>query len=388
MGDRAARPVVGYRSIAVASSHMGAEYARHGVPASRINVLPLFPTLDVGSQRADGSAVLFAGRMTTLKGGDLLVEAVADASRRLGRRVPLVMAGEGPQRGEWARQAAARGVAVEFTGWVDRPRLASVFQRAGVVVIPSVWPEPFGLVGLEAGAMGLPAIAFDVGGIREWLRPGENGLLVAPGSGAAGLADAIVSMLSEASVRGQMSIGARAVATEMSRARSRRPARTRSRVCPSLKVDDEQVVDPYGRVSAGLRRRRGLHCASRRGAGLVRGRRLRLPAPVDVSGSQRPRRGRLHAARSIRPQEPRRARSHSGRQPGACARAVRAECVRHAWTERAMVSMASAPRTAAGHRRARDVPRAVLLLLVETPALECARRWSAADGWLAVARLA
>ncbi len=66
--------------------------------------------------------------------------------------------------------------------------------------------------------MGLPAIAFDVGGIREWLRPGENGLLVAPGSGAAGLADAIVSMLSEASVRGQMSIGARAVATEMSRA--------------------------------------------------------------------------------------------------------------------------------------------------------------------------
>ncbi len=42
----------------------------------------------------------------------------------------------------------------------------------------------------------------------------------------------------------------------------------------------------------------------------------------------------------------------------------------------------------ARHRRARDVPRAVLLLLVETPALECARRWSAADGWLAVARLA
>ena len=206
-----------YRSIAVASAHMGAEYAQHGVPASRINVLPLFPTLDVGSQRADGSAVLFAGRMTTLKGGDLLVEAVADASRRLGRRVPLVMAGEGPQRCEWTRQAAARGVDVEFTGWVDRARLASVFQRAGVVVIPSLWPEPFGLVGLEAGAMGLPAIAFDVGGIREWLRPGENGLLVSPSSGAAGLAGAIVSMLSEASVRGQMSIGARAVATEMSR---------------------------------------------------------------------------------------------------------------------------------------------------------------------------
>ena len=184
-----------YRSIAVASAHMGAEYARHGVPSSQINVLPLFPTLDGSLKRADGGAVLFAGRMTTLKGGDLLVDAVADASRRLGRSVPLIMAGDGPQRSAWAGQAALRGVNAEFTGWLDRAGLATVFHRASMVVIPSVWPEPFGLVGLEAGAMGLPAIAFDVGGIREWLRPGENGVLVPPERGTDGLADAIVSML-------------------------------------------------------------------------------------------------------------------------------------------------------------------------------------------------
>ena len=206
-----------YRSIAVASAHMGAEYARHGVPSSQINVLPLFPTLDGSSKRADGGAVLFAGRMTTLKGGDLLVDAVADASRRLGRSVPLIMAGDGPQRSAWAGQAASRGVNAEFTGWLDRAGLAAVFHQASMVVIPSVWPEPFGLVGLEAGAMGLPAIAFDVGGIREWLRPGENGVLVPPERGTDGLADAIVSMYAHASVRGRMSIAAHAVATEMSR---------------------------------------------------------------------------------------------------------------------------------------------------------------------------
>jgi glycosyltransferase involved in cell wall biosynthesis len=197
------------------------------VPVTRLNVLPLFPTLDLplfpmidaSEQRADGGAVLFAGRMTTLKGGDVLVDAVAEASRRLRRSVPLIMAGDGPQREEWARHAAARGVAAEFTGWVERPRLSSVFRGAAVVAIPSLWPEPFGLVGLEAGAMGLPAIAFDVGGIREWLRPGENGLLVAPAAGASGLAQAIVTMLSETSVRGTLSRGARAVAAEMSRAR-------------------------------------------------------------------------------------------------------------------------------------------------------------------------
>ncbi len=122
-----------YRSIAVASSHMGAEYARHGVPASRINVLPLFPTLDVGSQRADGSAVLFAGRMTTLKGGDLLVEAVADASRRLGRLVPLVMAGEGPQRARvgpaGSRTRRRRGVHRVGGSASARVRLPACWRR-------------------------------------------------------------------------------------------------------------------------------------------------------------------------------------------------------------------------------------------------------------------
>jgi glycosyltransferase involved in cell wall biosynthesis len=50
---------------------------------------------------------------------------------------------------------------------------------ATVLALPSSWPEPFGLVGLEAGALGIPAVAFDVGGVREWLRPGINGCLAA-----------------------------------------------------------------------------------------------------------------------------------------------------------------------------------------------------------------
>ena len=43
--------------------------------------------------------------------------------------------------------------------------------------MPSVWPEPFGLVGLEAVSAGIPVAAFDVGGVREWLAPGVNGAL-------------------------------------------------------------------------------------------------------------------------------------------------------------------------------------------------------------------
>jgi len=47
-----------------------------------------------------------------------------------------------------------------------------------VVVVSSVWPEPFGAVGLEGMRYGLPVVAFDAGGIKEWLIDGCNGFLI------------------------------------------------------------------------------------------------------------------------------------------------------------------------------------------------------------------
>ena len=43
--------------------------------------------------------------------------------------------------------------------------------------MPSVWPEPFGLSGIEAGCYAVPAVAFATGGIPEWLHDAENGHL-------------------------------------------------------------------------------------------------------------------------------------------------------------------------------------------------------------------
>jgi glycosyltransferase involved in cell wall biosynthesis len=45
-------------------------------------------------------------------------------------------------------------------------------------MVPSVWPEPMGLAGIEAMRFGLPVVAFDAGGISDWLTDGENGFLV------------------------------------------------------------------------------------------------------------------------------------------------------------------------------------------------------------------
>ena len=65
-----------------------------------------------------------------------------------------------------------------FAGWIDSRAQADLLARTDVLAVPSLWPEPFGLVGIEAGMRGVPAIAFDVGGIAEWLRDGVSGRLV------------------------------------------------------------------------------------------------------------------------------------------------------------------------------------------------------------------
>jgi glycosyltransferase involved in cell wall biosynthesis len=211
----------GYASIVTASRHMRDEYVRNGAPPDRVHAIPLFPTLEGGPAAPPPDfRVLFLGRMTPVKGGDVLIRAVAAASARLERPIALTMAGDGPQRAEWERLAARLGVDATFVGWVDDDGRAGLFRAASVLAVPSVWPEPFGLVGLEAGVFGVPSIAFDVGGIRDWLQPGVNGWLV-PGAlpSARALADALVHAARNPDVLARMRIAARETAERMSLAR-------------------------------------------------------------------------------------------------------------------------------------------------------------------------
>jgi glycosyltransferase involved in cell wall biosynthesis len=205
-----------YAAVVVASRHMQGEYLRNG--ASRVHSIPLFPTL-AGEPAPPPKrfSVLFLGRMTAVKGGDLLIAAVADASEQLGRQIPVTMAGDGPQRAAWERLAVRLGVDATFTGWVDDAARPALFRSASLLAVPSVWPEPFGLVGLEAGVFGVPAAGFDVGGVGEWLEDGVNGwLLGGSPPRAAAMAAAIVRAERDADGVARMRAGARAAAERMS----------------------------------------------------------------------------------------------------------------------------------------------------------------------------
>lgn len=214
-----------YAGIVVASDHMRREYLRYGVDADRVHTIPLF----VSEARKDGVAaapadasidMLFLGRLTSLKGAQELLRAAERTSLLTARPLRVVIAGEGHARPALERQArelaARRPISVEFTGWVDAAERSALLARTCVLVVPSRWPEPFGLVGLEAAQQGVPAVAFDVGGVREWLQDGVSGLLVKPEEGALSLGDAIALVLRDGDLRARLSAGACQTAARLS----------------------------------------------------------------------------------------------------------------------------------------------------------------------------
>jgi glycosyltransferase involved in cell wall biosynthesis len=121
-----------------------------------------------------------------------------------------VVAGHGSRAADLRREASrlAAGnprLAVEFPGWLTDETRADALRDADLLLVPSVWPEPFGMVGVEAAAAGVPAVAFDVGGIRDWLRDGVAGRLVPlDRDPVRRFADAIVRTLSDSAALGEM----------------------------------------------------------------------------------------------------------------------------------------------------------------------------------------
>jgi glycosyltransferase involved in cell wall biosynthesis len=209
-----------YQAVLIASRHMRQEYLRHGVPEERLHLTPLFPPGDTPNAqpptgRQPTSRVLLVGRLTDLKGGDLLVRAMRQAADALRRPLGLVVAGDGPERARLEALARQLDVATEFHGWVDADRRHALMRGADLLAVPSVWPEPFGLVGVEAACTGLPAVAFAVGGIPDWLRPGQSGELApADPPTAAGLAAALVRALADPDRLASLRLGAWRVAAD------------------------------------------------------------------------------------------------------------------------------------------------------------------------------
>jgi len=229
-----------YSAIITASNFMRTEFIRNGITAQKIHALslPVVHRRDSnvvslrgpqegavrsvktnGRRREIGSyseswRLLFLGRMSRLKGGEFLLDALPRVSELLDKPLQITFAGDGPDRPTWEKRARRTqeirpNVEIKFPGWLSGEDLDGTLRATDLLVVPSVWPEPFGLVGPEAGLFGVPAAAFDVGGIRDWLSDGINGFL-APGDPptSKGLAEAIVKCLADPNMYARLRAGA------------------------------------------------------------------------------------------------------------------------------------------------------------------------------------
>ena len=170
-----------YREYVAVSAWLGNELRRRA-PHAQVHVIPngvdaqLLTTVPSAPEH-----FLFLGRLDRKqKGTDLLIDAYARVVAADREAPPLVVAGDGPDRGALIADARRRGVhdRVSLVGRVDLTRKADLIARSFAVLMPSRW-ETFGMVAAETLAIGVPLVAFDVGPLREVAGDG-GALLVSP----------------------------------------------------------------------------------------------------------------------------------------------------------------------------------------------------------------
>jgi len=171
---------------------------------------------------ANQQVVLFVGRIEPLKGGDSLLQAAAILKQcqpelMTGVRVAIVGGNPADPDAELARlhnlrTQLALDDTVEFLGAKDQSLLPDYYAAADVVVMPSRY-ESFGLVALEAMAMGTPVIASRVGGLAHLVKDGQTGYLTPPNC-PQGLAERMWQVLSDAGLRHRLGQQARAHARQ------------------------------------------------------------------------------------------------------------------------------------------------------------------------------
>lgn len=174
----ALRQVMQCGKIIVYSDYLRRLAQQAGCDPAKLELIHLFidyPAIDPEEvQFPVRRKVLYIGRLSHEKGVMHLLEAI----RRIPEPFETVIIGEGPLEREVRDTAAGiPGKKITVTGYMPHDQLVTQYRQASLVVFPSIGSEGCGLVGIEALAHGKPVVAFDAGGVPEWLIDGETGCL-------------------------------------------------------------------------------------------------------------------------------------------------------------------------------------------------------------------
>ncbi len=157
-----------------------------------------------------GGRLAYVGRIDPRKG---LRTAILALARLPDTSLTITGGGDQAHLAELEALVRERGLD-DRVSFERRPRseLAGVYAAADAVLFPVLWGEPWGLVPLEAMAVGVPVVATGTGGSGEYLSDGENCLIYRPADDPAALAEAIVRLRDDGPLRGRLREGGLATA--------------------------------------------------------------------------------------------------------------------------------------------------------------------------------
>ena len=172
-----------YRSVIVMSEYMRKESVKAGIPDSLLSLNPYFTPIVEPNSRYEHSGkkrLLFVGRLSLTKGVHYFIKLGIELLRK-GFEVEMDIIGDGMDR-EFLERMVPEEYAADFhfKGWKNGDEIDSAIRDSYLVIFPSIYPEAFGIVGLEAMVRGIPVVGFDVGGVSTWLHDGITGYLVSP----------------------------------------------------------------------------------------------------------------------------------------------------------------------------------------------------------------
>jgi glycosyltransferase involved in cell wall biosynthesis len=203
-------------NVLTVSEYLREQMIRNGYDAQRIHTLhPPAPAITPWTPLSEQPRFIFMGRVTPQKGVDWFLQSAAQAKTDFA----IDIVGDGNAMAAVKKLAGASSRSITFHGWLDHGRIGTLLNNCRAVVVPSLWPEPAGLVALEAMAHGRPVIAAAHGGLPELVGEQGSGLLIPPGDVAA-LAEALDQLASDhpAAIRMGQS-GQQRIAQHFTRAR-------------------------------------------------------------------------------------------------------------------------------------------------------------------------
>ena len=189
------RRAVEHADIVTSTSEFMADHVRNVAGPSRVEIVPFGVDLTSFTPTpAPGSGSVLVAKSLEPRYG---IQYVIAAMEKVAAGVPgarLMIAGDGSLRVELEKLASETSVPVAFMGHVPHDHLPECIGAADVVVNPTIVDESFGVIVLEAQAMGRPVVATRVGAISSVCVEGETAILIEPKDPEA-MADAIVSVL-------------------------------------------------------------------------------------------------------------------------------------------------------------------------------------------------